>query len=319
VSVIVPAFERVGPLLELLRSLRDQRLDSGSFEIIVSDDGSGPEVEAAVRRVASAEGSPVVFVRGPNAGPGVARNLGVAAATAPMVAFTDSDCLASPGWLQALVSALESGATVVHGKVESALPALEPFVHSIQDHGAFSCAANFALLRRAFDQVGGFRSEVSRVAEDHDLVGRLRASGHRPRYVPTAVVTHPPRLKRIRLSPFLAASGIAMLRDLEAFYRLVPERRGDLLRVNRRLALRAVAKLALLLAPLGLPPPGWLLGPAAFAGWIGAKWLRTNRQLASAGEAWRVPAVEAAKYVLLAPFIEVLDLTHRARFGLLRF
>ena len=78
VSVVVPTFNRVEPLRLLLESLSAQQLDSGQFELVIADDGSGPEVEALAKAYAPRFAG-LEFVTGPNAGPGVARNRGVAA------------------------------------------------------------------------------------------------------------------------------------------------------------------------------------------------------------------------------------------------
>lgn len=319
VSVIVPAYRRVGPLLELLDTLFAQRIESGRFEVVVSDDGSGPEVEAALHSVAAGSPCRLVLVAGPNAGPGVARNRGVAAASGALLAFIDSDCRASHGWLDGLAGALDAGADLAHGPVTSSLPAIEPFVHSFQVGEVPVCGANFATSRRIFDRVGGFRAEISRVAEDHDLVDRIRAAGAVVRYVPHASVEHPPRLKRITVSIRLAESAKAPLRDLASFYRLMPHRRGDIAASNRALGRRAALKIAILAIPFFAAPPWWAIGPGFFVSMAITRWLTTNRRLALAHEPWRVPAVEALRYALFLPFIDLVTLLHRARFGLLFF
>ena len=87
VSVVVPAYNRAGLLPATLRSIIDQTL--APREVIVVDDGSTDETEAAVR----AFGSPVRYIRIANSGPGIARNRGAAIATGEHLAFCDSDDL----------------------------------------------------------------------------------------------------------------------------------------------------------------------------------------------------------------------------------
>lgn len=317
VSVVVPTFERVAPLLELLQSLADQQLSRGSFEVVLSDDGSGPDVLAAARKLAP-RFPRLVFVRGPNAGPGVARNRAVARATGAAVAFIDSDCIAPHGWLESLTRAVESGAAIAHGPVTSPVPPVEPFVHSFQVHDAPLLTANCGVDRGAFREVGGFRAEISRIAEDHDLVERFRAAGRAPVFVPEAMVIHPPRLKRVSMDVVPDARAAITYRELANFYRSYPSRRRDLSAANRRLFVKAVAKLAILVLPLALfPPPGWLLGPAVFLAVALRKWVKANRLLRRGGAPFRVPVQEAAKYAVFMPLQDAVTLAHRARFGLL--
>lgn len=84
VSVIIPSFES-GPLLErAVRSVLAQTVED--FEVIVVDDGSKrpqPEIVHLDARVR--------FVAQPNRGVSVARNVGVLAARADLVAFLDHD------------------------------------------------------------------------------------------------------------------------------------------------------------------------------------------------------------------------------------
>lgn len=317
VSVVVPTYERIEPLRQLLGSLAEQRLESGSFEVVLSDDGSGPDVLAAARELAP-RFQRLVFVRGPNAGPGVARNRGTAHAAGATLAFIDSDCLAPPSWLEALTRAIELGAAIAHGPVMSAVPAVEPFIHSFQVQDVPLLSANFAVARQPFELVGGFRSEISRIAEDHDLVERLRAAGHAPVFVPDAAVNHPPRLKRVSMALLPDERASSVYRQLATFYRSFPARQRDRAAANLRLLAKAAAKLAILVAPLALlPPPGWLLGPAVFATVSLRKWYRANQLLRRGGANFRVPMIEAAKYAAFMPLQDTVALAHRARFGLL--
>src|SRR5205823_3162308 len=70
-------------------------------EVVVVDDAS-TDATAATARDAGAR-----VVRLERAGgPAAARNAGVAATSAPLLAFTDADCEPAPGWLAALAATL---------------------------------------------------------------------------------------------------------------------------------------------------------------------------------------------------------------------
>jgi mycofactocin system glycosyltransferase len=90
-TVIVPARDRVPALGRCLAALGD------AAPVLVVDDGSeDPEAVAAASR---AHGACVVR-RPESGGPGAARNTGLEHVDTELVAFLDSDCIPSPGWVE---------------------------------------------------------------------------------------------------------------------------------------------------------------------------------------------------------------------------
>src|SRR5580700_9309406 len=95
VSVIVVTHNRRVMVREAVASVLAQR--DARFELIVVDDGStdgtGDDLEALAAEYRNAAQRPSIqIVRGArNRGVAAARNAGVARATAPLVAFLDSD------------------------------------------------------------------------------------------------------------------------------------------------------------------------------------------------------------------------------------
>ena len=85
-------------------------------EVVVVDDGSTDGTSELARRF------DVELVRHrQNLGISAARNTGIATVRAPLVAFTDDDCVPDPGWLEALLGAFErKEAAGVGGPVEVA-------------------------------------------------------------------------------------------------------------------------------------------------------------------------------------------------------
>jgi glycosyltransferase involved in cell wall biosynthesis len=153
--VIIPARDAAPTLERTLRAVAAQRL-AEPFEVIVVDDGSRDDTAAIARRHEPL----VTLVSNPESqGPGAARNRGVEASRAPVLAFTDADCFPSENWL---VGGLESiaGADLVQGRVEPdpSVPRT-PFDRTlwVEDHGGFYQTANLFVRREMFEAVGGFR------------------------------------------------------------------------------------------------------------------------------------------------------------------
>ena len=101
VAIVVAAYDPGPYLVRALESVQAQSM--GSWELVVVDDGSHEdlawvtEVDDRVRRV-----------RQENAGVSVARNVGVASTSAPVVAFLDGDDEWLPGKLDAQLRVLDS-------------------------------------------------------------------------------------------------------------------------------------------------------------------------------------------------------------------
>ena len=101
VSVVVPAHNRRGVIENSIRSLLQQDF-SQPYEVIVVDDGSTDGTADVLKGIDPR----VRVIRQPNRGAAVARHQGVVAASAPLVAFQDSDDESRPDRLTQLWNAL---------------------------------------------------------------------------------------------------------------------------------------------------------------------------------------------------------------------
>lgn len=102
VSVIIPLYNKSRYIARALDSALDQTFRD--IEVIVVDDGStddGPEI------VGRCEDARVRLIRQTNAGPGSARNRGIAQATGSCVAFLDADDEWLPTFLERTLRILE--------------------------------------------------------------------------------------------------------------------------------------------------------------------------------------------------------------------
>jgi GT2 family glycosyltransferase len=179
----------------MLESLVKQDFD-GEFEVIVVDDGSSDDTMAMLEQMASTVPYRLVALAQPrNLGPSSARNRGWRTARAPLVCFTDDDCVASPRWLAELTQALEH-ADIVQGQT---LPNPEhehhrgPFSHTlhvVSEHGWYE-TCNMGYRREVLERLDGF-DESFRFAygEDAELAWRAKRSGARSAFAAEALILH---------------------------------------------------------------------------------------------------------------------------------
>jgi glycosyltransferase involved in cell wall biosynthesis len=211
----------------------------GDHEVIVVDDGStdgAPEEAEADARA----GRPVRLLQGAGAGAVVARRIGVATARAPILAFTDSDCVPEPGWLAAGVAALEGGVDLAQGATYPTRTPVWPerSMYVVAEDGLYA-TCNIFYRRAAFDAAGGFDPTAGArlgfrhgsllrgtgFGEDTLLGWRVRRAG-RTAFASEAVVRH--HVFDTDLSESLRRAWIAGA--FPALVREVPELRQTLLR-----------------------------------------------------------------------------------------
>ena len=150
-----------------------------------------------------------------NLGFAAANNLGIAAATTPLVALLNPDAFAEPAWLERLVAAAAAHPAAaafgsrqmradrpgivdglgdrchVGGLVWRSGHGRELAAADLRAAEIFSPCAAAALYRTAaVREAGGFDESFFCYVEDVDLGFRLRLAGHSARLVPDAVVHH---------------------------------------------------------------------------------------------------------------------------------
>jgi len=188
--LIVPLRNESATVGALLQSIAGQA--HLPAEVVVVDAGSEDDTAAQVRSFASPVPLRVLPER--ELFPGLARNVGAAAATFPWLAFTDGGVRLEAAWLQEIASAAETAhADVVFGSFDpvcdtsfrrcAALAYVPPPAASgIRGPSV----ASMALTHEAFDRASGF--PPFRAAEDLIFLERLLALPLRVAYAPRAVV-----------------------------------------------------------------------------------------------------------------------------------
>jgi len=170
--------ERLGDSLRsvLARTRRVVYADSGST------DGSREAAESlGVRTVALDPGGPMSAARGRNAGFQALREH---YPECDFVQFLDGDCILTPDWIDQGLEFLLSNprAAVVCGRRFEAAPGASLY-NGLMDREwdtpvgrADACGGDSLVRIAAFDQVGGFRSNLT-AGEEPELCARLRAAG----------------------------------------------------------------------------------------------------------------------------------------------
>ena len=186
IAVIIPAYNSARYLGETLESVAWQTLQPA--EVIVVDDGS-TDCTAAI--AASFPGVRVVAQE--NAGPSVARNVGVAAAASPVIAFLDADDIWLPDKLELQMAAQLADESIgcVLGQLRSFLSdgCEMPASYRAEALGKVAPSplpTSWFLRREVFDRVGPFTPDL-RLSEDVEWVGRAKNLGVRFFEVPAVL------------------------------------------------------------------------------------------------------------------------------------
>jgi glycosyltransferase involved in cell wall biosynthesis len=222
-SVVICSLNGAAGVDRCIRAIDAQTIRP-SLELIVVDDGSTD----ATSEVGRAHGA--IVIRHPsNRGLAAARNSGLCAANAPVVAFLDDDCEPQRQWAEQLLAAYEEGVTGVGGPLllgkrdsfmlgylvrnnpfepqESNLAKSQRMLYRLrlylvrqwsprEDYGrrdVYSFAGgNMSFLRHALMAVGRFDERFAFGAEELDLCMRLARAFPASRliFVPDARVVH---------------------------------------------------------------------------------------------------------------------------------
>lgn len=173
-AVAVLSLRNEPELVDAVRSLLAQRPRP---EVVVVNSGGGDP--ASTLRAAGLD-VPLVDVPTPLL-PGAVRNLGIAATSAPHVAFLAADCVAEPGWAAARLAAHAAGADAVAGVLTVARPRTRSACasHLLLHHrvrpeapGDDRVLSMLSYRREVLDRHGPFREDVL-VGEDTDYLEAL--------------------------------------------------------------------------------------------------------------------------------------------------
>jgi GT2 family glycosyltransferase len=195
IAVVIPTRDRGAKAAEAAEAVLSDRSE---FELVVVDQSTTDLTEEALR--AMAPDARLRIVRSPLRGISNARNTGVAATSAPIIAFTDDDCLPRPGWASSMRRVFDEDpdAALVFGRVHlPPLSHINGFAASFEPRRrvlegevptpqtGVGIGANFAVRRSVLERLGGFDPLLGvgapffRGGEEVDVLIRALHAGYR--------------------------------------------------------------------------------------------------------------------------------------------
>ncbi len=200
-SVVIPTYNRPQQLENCLKALQALDYPRSQFEVVIVDDGSNVDLSPIV--AAFSGDLDVRLLKQANAGPGKARNQGVAKARGEYIAFTDDDCMPHADWLSKLAlrlarspDALIGGHTLnvlTHNPYSSASQSLIDYVYEYygnRSQGFFFASNNIAMARSQYLDIGGFDVSFPFASEDRDMCDRWQQHQYPMIYAPEAKIDH---------------------------------------------------------------------------------------------------------------------------------
>lgn len=198
VSVIVPTYQDWERLKICLEALSNQTYPSEKFEVILVNNDFQEEPPYKIKQ------ENVIIITEKNLGSYSARNSGLKIAHGKIIAFTDSDCIPYPDWIEKAVIEILNGADRVAGRIELFYQSINNLTIAEIYEKAFafnqsknalkgvSVTANMIVTAATFDRVGLFNERLS---SGGDIEWSLRACNLNIPiiYTSSAVVRHPAR------------------------------------------------------------------------------------------------------------------------------
>ncbi len=208
-SIIIPSYNRAAELERCLRALFLLEYPQSLLEILVVDDASTDTTSTVLLSLLLEAETHNIQLRSvrheQRQGVAISRNTGAGAALHELIAYIDSDCVASPTWLSELVPLFQDTRVVavggmirgyecksILGRYEDTCSSLfmgtRPQQVRLEGPLTYLPTANFLVRRAIWQQLGGFAPLTQ--GEDVDFCRRILLNGSHIRYVPQGVVYH---------------------------------------------------------------------------------------------------------------------------------
>ncbi|MHB8596886.1 MAG: mycofactocin biosynthesis glycosyltransferase MftF [Ktedonobacteraceae bacterium] len=246
VSIIIPSYNRAAQLERCLRSLYALDYPQHLREIIIVDDASTDATASMLHSLmqeSMIQHCPIrIITHTIQQGVAISRNTGAEAAKHDLLAYIDSDCVASPAWLTELVPALQNTRIAAVGGMirsydtistlgryedvrSSLFMGMRPQQVRLEGPLTYLPTASMLVRRDVWKQLGGFAPLT--FGEDVDFCRRLLTHNFQILYLPQGTVyhdyrTHPAAFLSIRASYASAEAALLERHPTERRILLLP-------------------------------------------------------------------------------------------------
>lgn len=198
ITVVIPVRNGARWICDVLTSV-DAQADEHRIEIIVVDDDSVDGSRDLIEGLCLS--SPLTLLSGGGRGAAAAINLGVRAARFPIICQVDQDVVLEPGWVFALLTALEDpGVAAAQGYYRAppeagvwsrimGLDVEQRYAAILGSDTTHVCTGNVAYRADALHRVGLFDEQLG-YGLDNDMSYRLLDAGYRLSFCRTALSWH---------------------------------------------------------------------------------------------------------------------------------
>ena len=297
-SVIIPVYNRIGEVEDLMTSLEAQT--SKDFEVVIVEDGSTERCEEAVLRH---PGVRAKYFYKENEGRSIARNYGMERAEGDYFIFFDSDCVIPPGYFDTLARELDNnqvdcfgGPDAAHESFTSTQKAINYAMTSLLTTGGIRGGKvslekftprtfNMGFSRDVYNKVGGFREMFS---EDIDMSTRIRNAGFTMSLIRPAYVYHKRRVDFMKFFRQVHVFGMSRI----TLHLLYP---GSMKLVHMLPALAVIIGVILMLLGIFVSP-WWLLPLGVYLAAIFITALCVTRSLVIALKAVPASVIQICGY-----------------------
>jgi len=210
-SVIVPTFNRIDEIKELLESLTKQTIDINLFEVIIVDDGSTDSTAEFIQDFSLNSPFWISLLKQNHQGPGEARNYGMKNALGKYFIFIDSDCLADENWLHNYEIGININSPIAFGGPDKVLPNFSPVQKAI-DYSMTSFITTGGIRGHSKKKISkyyprsfnmGVRADIVNIiggmnklrhGQDIEFSNRIISTGGKVSKVDNAIVYHKRRM-----------------------------------------------------------------------------------------------------------------------------
>ena len=222
-EVIVCTRNRARLLAGACEAILGQDYPAELWRLIIVDNASTDDTFAVAQDLERRHAGRVRAVKEPRIGHCAARNAGIRASTAPIIAFTDDDALPDPAWLRTLVDVLtHSGALAAGGPVDPVvtgelpkwfLPDFLPYLAIWSPpadtnelrYNEYPRGVNLAFRREVFERFGlfntnlGLRERRPLYCDETEMCLRIERAGEKIVYSHRSLVRHCVEAERLTI------------------------------------------------------------------------------------------------------------------------